>query len=75
MARKPLSVTEQPLVAMDAAVLPELPTAHTAADGVDRILALKHACRRVGGAFTWLFHNDRWTFPVWREIHAAVLSG
>lgn len=60
---------------MDASVLPELPGERAAADGLTTILALKDACRRVRGDFVYLLHNDRFAFPVWREIHRAVLNG
>lgn len=74
-SRRSLAVIERPLVAMDASVLPEIPSEREAADGVDRMLSLKRTCRNVGGTFTYLFHNDRWAYPIWRDIHRAILAG
>jgi hypothetical protein len=55
--RRPLTVRERPLVAMEVSLLQYLRLDDAAT--LDRLVALKETCRRFGGDFTLLWHNDR----------------
>jgi hypothetical protein len=71
-ARAVLPVRERPLVAMEASFLQYLGLSHARAH--DRLVELKRACRRVGGTFTFLWHNNRLQTARDRALYEAVLD-
>jgi hypothetical protein len=71
-ARQVLPLRERPLVAMEASFLQYLGLSHEGA--YDRMVELKRACRRVGGTFTFLWHNNRLQTARDRALYEAVLD-
>jgi hypothetical protein len=67
-----LDVREQPLVAMEASFLQYLRLSHE--EAYDRMAELKAHCRRVGGTFTFLWHNNRLQSARDRRLYEAVLD-
>jgi hypothetical protein len=71
-ARRVLPLRERPLVAMEVSFLQYLGLSHEHA--FDRMAELKRACRRVGGTFTFLWHNNRLQTARDRALYEAVLD-
>jgi hypothetical protein len=70
--RTPLGLVEQPLIAMEAALLSHQ---HLSLDdAVVQMGELKEVCRRTGGTFTFLWHNNRLSSPAEREAYTSVLA-
>lgn len=72
-ARRMLELRERPLIAMEASFLQYLALDHDAA--YDAMLELKRTCRRYGGQFTLLWHNNRLQTARDRRLYEAVLDG
>jgi hypothetical protein len=70
--RTQLGLVERPLVAMETAILTYEGKPLDAL--VDEMRELKSLCRRFGGAFTFLWHNNRLTTAAEREAYASVLD-
>jgi hypothetical protein len=70
--RKALGLVERPLIAMEAAVLTH--QRESLDTLVDEMHALKVHCRRFGGTFTFLWHNNRLAEPADREAYTSVLD-
>jgi hypothetical protein len=65
-------LVEQPLIAMEAALLKHQGEPLDAL--VDEMRTLREVCRRFGGTFTFLWHNNRLTSPADREAYTSVLD-
>jgi len=72
-AGRVLALRERPLVAMEVSFLQYLALDHDAA--YDAMLELKRICRRYGGQFTLLWHNNRLQTARDRRLYEAVLDG
>ena len=74
--RVQLKLRERPLVAMDVALLSESCMALTPGQAYEQVTALAQACRRFGGDFTLLWHNDslvhRWQKLLYKRIVRAI---
>jgi Family of unknown function (DUF7033) len=70
--RTPLGLVEQPLIAMEAALLSHQHLSFD--DAVVQMGELKEVCRRTGGTFTFLWHNNRLSSPAEREAYTSVLA-
>jgi hypothetical protein len=70
--RERLPLREQPLIAMEASFLQYLGLSHD--DAYSQMVALKNECRRVGGTFTFLWHNNRLQSARDRRLYEAVLD-
>jgi peptidoglycan/xylan/chitin deacetylase (PgdA/CDA1 family) len=70
--RRELRLREQPLVAMEVALLDRGSSSPAGAGA--RLRALKDACRRHGGAFTLLWHNSRYVSPRERRLYREALD-
>ncbi len=74
MQDRELALRLRPLVAMECTVIdPRYMALGTGSAAFDKFVELKRACRAVGGCFTLLWHNSRFT-PVERELYRAVLD-
>lgn len=73
--RRTLSILERPLVAMEASLLrPEYMGIADTATAINRLAALKDACRWAGGEFTLLWHNTSLATRHEREIYRALIN-
>jgi peptidoglycan/xylan/chitin deacetylase (PgdA/CDA1 family) len=70
--RRTLRLRERPLVAMDATLLQYLRLDEGST--LARLAALKDTCRRFGGDFTLLWHNDRLFWRGARRVYTEVLA-
>ena len=76
-ARVELGLWERPLVLMDGS-LTDPKYLGLAPDGEEArgtVLELRERCRRVGGEFVILWHQNRLTTPEHRELYTAALTG
>jgi len=65
----------RPLVAMECTVIDKAYMGLTsAADAYDAFMKLKNACKSVGGTFTLLWHNSRFTTQQERGLYEAVIK-
>jgi hypothetical protein len=67
-----LPLREVPLIAMEASFLQYLALSHD--EAYTRMVELKNECRRVGGTFTFLWHNNRLQSVRDRRLYEAVLD-
>lgn len=75
VAGEALSVRVRPLVAMECTVMAErYMSLGTDLVALEKFLAIKNACRAVGGCYTMLWHNSQYESKAKREIYQAVLS-
>jgi hypothetical protein len=72
LGRRALGLRERPLVAMEATFLQYLALDDEAALATMR--GLKDTCRRYGGSFTLLWHNNRLQSARARRLYEAVLD-
>jgi hypothetical protein len=72
-ARRTLPLRERPLVVMDASLLQYEALGYEA--GAERALALRATCKRFGGDFTVLWHNNRLQSRRDRELYETLLDG
>ncbi len=71
--RRPLKIRERPLTAMDVSLL-EPRYLGLDIDGAASLLqSLKEQCRRFGGDFVLLWHNDRFSRPEEVELYRSLL--
>ena len=70
--QRTLRLRERPLVAMDATLLQYLRLDEGST--LARLAALKDTCRRFGGDFTLLWHNDRLFWRGARRVYTEVLA-
>lgn len=71
-----VSLCLRPLVAMDISVLsPKYRNHNEKGDAVGTLLELKNACRKLGGAFTLLWHNSELRESEDRVMFEAVVDG
>jgi peptidoglycan/xylan/chitin deacetylase (PgdA/CDA1 family) len=71
---RPLQLRERPLVAMDVSLLGDAYMGLDANDALDRIRVLSDQCRRFGGEFTLLWHNDRLVHARDRRLYENILD-
>jgi hypothetical protein len=71
-ARERLALRERPLVAMDVSVLQHMGLGERAAGPV--FARAREACRRVGGSFTLLWHNNHLASPRQRAAYLDALG-
>jgi hypothetical protein len=71
--RQTLRLRERPLVAMEASLLQYQGLDEDAT--LERLLELKRTCRRFGGDFTLLWHNNRLESRRARRVYCDVLAG
>lgn len=71
--RRALKLVERPLVAMETALLTYERRSPESAAG--EMLRLAAVCRRFGGEFTFLWHNNRLATPAERAAYARVVEG
>lgn len=64
LARRPLPLRAQPLVAMEVSYA--LYRGDTPDEALAHLLRLRAQCERHGGQFTLLWHNSSWNTPFWR---------
>ena len=69
---KALRLRERPLVAMETTLLQYLSLDDDAA--LERLAALKETCRRFGGDFTLLWHNDHLFWRGGRRVYREALA-
>lgn len=73
-AGRRLQLRERPLVAMDVSLLGDAYMGLGASDALERIRELSDQCRRFGGEFTLLWHNDRLVHARDRRLYEKILN-
>jgi hypothetical protein len=71
-ADRPLRLNERPLVVMEVTLLEYMGL--NAAEAGAEMLRLAARCRRFGGDFTLLWHNDRLILPRWADLYRSVVE-
>jgi peptidoglycan/xylan/chitin deacetylase (PgdA/CDA1 family) len=71
---RPLQLRERPLVAMDVSLLGGPYMGLDANEALNRIRGLSDQCRRFGGEFTLLWHNDKLVHARDRRLYEKVLN-
>jgi len=73
--RKRLEFRERPLVAMDVSLLSDSYMGLPVEAAIEKITTLANQCRRYGGDFTLLWHNDKLVYGWERRMYEKVLEG
>lgn len=73
-SRRQLRLRERPLIVMDATLVEPQYLALSHERALETIRDLKRACRRFGGVFTILWHNDRLTSKRDRRLYLDALD-
>ena len=72
--RRKLNLRERPLIAMEVSLLSDVYMGLSAARVIDRIGSLANECRRHGGDFTLLWHNDNLVQSWQRRLYQQALE-
>ena len=72
--RRPLTLRERPLIAMDVSLLDDAFMGLDARQALEHIAGLSDTCRRFGGEFTLLWHNDTLVHARDRRLYERVLE-
>ena len=76
VGNRALDVRIRPLVAMESSVIDKRYMGlGVSAEAADTLLALKNACRTVGGVFSLLWHNTQLVRDDQRSLYKSVLAG
>jgi hypothetical protein len=76
VAGKALKLRIRPLIAMECTVIaPPFKGLSTGEVALNKFLALKAACKAVGGCFTLLWHNSNFDSLANRAMYEAVIQG
>lgn len=73
VTRRTLPLRERPLIVMEASLLQYEALGYDAA--AERALSLRETCKRFGGDFTVLWHNNRLQSRRDRELYETLLDG
>lgn len=73
-SRSMMKLRERPLVVMETALFSDRYMNLSAADALDTIARLSSTCRRFGGSFTLLWHNDSLTLRRQKRLYRCVLD-
>ncbi len=74
MSHKTLTLRERPLVVMETSLFSENYMNLTDSEAVEAIVRLAETCRRFGGPFTLLWHNDNLTTRRQKKLYLRVLD-